>query len=141
MKELPDSRIVLSCSEPFILIWSSEKEGKNSLEAIDVDTSIISCIELSDDTIFAGCEDGNIKHYNSTGQELIRELGSHSGKVTVMEVIGGILVTTGEDKRVCIWNSESGEKLTQFNTDHVINSFTADAAKCLLIGTSESGHI
>jgi eukaryotic-like serine/threonine-protein kinase len=68
-------------------------------------------LEATPNAAVIACGDGTVRFLDPASGNVIRTIEAHAGAVRCIAVRRGTLATSGEDKRLTLWNINSGERL------------------------------
>jgi len=128
----PDNRRIISCGrDNTVRVWNVIGEVAMELKTPSWATCV-SCAPLAtpqDPLIFAvGLWDGNVIVYKLTDKvEELHTIHAHDGRCQSVAFTpdGQWLITGGSDRKVVLWNSQTGEKIISFTATAVINYLCA----------------
>lgn len=116
VKFLPDGRLVSAGVDNKLCLWAAK--GATCVDLVG-HTASVSVVDVSSSgrLVVSGSYDRTVRVWSSSGGELVKFAGGHSGPVLCMTMLPGYVVSGGRDSLVMLWDLASG-KLSRKITGH-----------------------
>ena len=142
-----DNRRVISCGrDNTVRIWNILGKNVFTIQCDSWVTSI-ACAPLADETqplvLAAGFWDGSVKAWQISEQctELYNIQAAHEGRCHSVSFTpdGQWLITGGSDRKVVMWNAQTGAKMLSFTASAVINYVCACPTRAWITAATYEG--
>lgn len=132
------------CSDGTVRVWTTEsRDCQAVLRSDSVGTNAILCVDMHDKLLLGAGSDRSCRVWSLETERIMHKFTGHAGKVYAAGFTpdGKVVVTGGTDRKMMLWDVESGNRLRNISAGSTVNGLQVSPEGALVVTAHQDSKV